>query len=156
MNPIHLAYRLAQHIRLLYWRVAKPEVYGVKMLAFNDADDLLLIHHSYGRSELFMLPGGGIESGEEPAQAAIRELAEETGCRARDVQFLGQYLGTATGARNHVHVFTARTSDAPRIDGREITEARFFALDALPDTAAPSVLRRLADWRRGGPTSSDW
>ena len=156
MNPIHLAYRIAQQLRLIYWRIAKPDLYGAKVLAFNDAGELLLIRHSYGKSHLYMLPGGGVNRGEDPADAAVRELREETGCAARDVKLLGEYLDTSRGARNHVHVYTLTAIGEPRVDGREILEVRFFPLDALPDTTSQSVLRRLDDLNRSRPETREW
>lgn len=39
--------------------------------------------------KVWELPGGFIDPGESPRQAAIRELAEEAGCEARDVRWLG-------------------------------------------------------------------
>jgi len=39
--------------------------------------------------QVWELPGGFIDSGESPRQAAIRELAEEAGCVARDARWLG-------------------------------------------------------------------
>ncbi len=156
VKPIHLAYRIAQQLRLAYWRFAKPALYGAKIMTFNDAGELLLIRHSYGKSNLYMLPGGGVKRGEDPQEAALRELREETGCAACDVRPLGVYLDTSMGARNHIHLFTARTDDMPEADGYEIVEARFFALDALPATTTQSVHRRLEDIRRGAAQSSVW
>jgi len=47
----------------------------------DDRDRLLLchIHPSVGVGDVWTLPGGGLDFGEAPAQAALRELEEETG-----------------------------------------------------------------------------
>jgi ADP-ribose pyrophosphatase YjhB (NUDIX family) len=48
----------------------------------RDPDDRVLlchIHPSVGVGDVWTLPGGGLEFGEPPAQAALRELEEETG-----------------------------------------------------------------------------
>lgn len=44
---------------------------------------------SQDRQRFLMFPGGGIDSGEEPAQALVREVREETGYAIADVTFLG-------------------------------------------------------------------
>jgi 8-oxo-dGTP diphosphatase len=47
-----------------------------------DDDGRLLLCHiapSVGAADLWTLPGGGLEFGESPSAAVIRELAEETG-----------------------------------------------------------------------------
>lgn len=48
----------------------------------RDATGRILLCHiapSVGAGDLWTLPGGGLEFGEAPADAVIRELAEETG-----------------------------------------------------------------------------
>ncbi|MEO6514008.1 MAG: NUDIX domain-containing protein [Candidatus Saccharimonadales bacterium] len=42
-------------------------------------DKLLVIHRNKFGKEYYTLPGGGIDSGETPEQAIIREMDEETG-----------------------------------------------------------------------------
>jgi 8-oxo-dGTP diphosphatase len=50
-------------------------------LCRDDAGQVLLCHiaPSVGAGDLWTLPGGGLGFGEAPADAVIRELAEETG-----------------------------------------------------------------------------
>lgn len=42
-------------------------------------DNLLVVHRNKFGKEYYTLPGGGIDPGETPEQAMIRELYEETG-----------------------------------------------------------------------------
>lgn len=50
----------------------------VRVLVRAQSGQILLVKTWFGRQR-WSLPGGGIESGESPEQAAIRELREETG-----------------------------------------------------------------------------
>ena len=53
-------------------------------------------------------PGGVIDKGETPEQAARRELLEETGCRAGKLTKLGEVNPNPALFSNHVHIFLAQ------------------------------------------------
>lgn len=153
---IRLGYRIAQQIRLVYWRTFRPRTYGVKILAVNADGHVLLVRHSYHHRQSWLLPGGGIKRGEAPDQAAMRELSEETGCRVQSIRPLGVYENRGEGARNQITAFVAEVSDPVRIDEIEIEEARFFPPDALPEGAGPATRRRIAEWQGKQPVSATW
>jgi 8-oxo-dGTP pyrophosphatase MutT (NUDIX family) len=52
-------------------------------VVFDEHDRVLLVHHN--KLGLWVYPGGHIDSNEDPAQAAVREVFEETGVRAQVV-----------------------------------------------------------------------
>lgn len=82
---------------------------------------------------------GIIDPGEQPHEAALREVREEAGVEAR-IERLAWLTVTDpviydNGDRTQYidHVFRARwVSGAPRPDDEETTEARFFPVDGLP------------------------
>lgn len=53
-----------------------------------------------GQTGKFSIPGRGVEPGEQPAEAAVRELREETGLTATRVEYLFQWASSVT--RHHV------------------------------------------------------
>jgi 8-oxo-dGTP pyrophosphatase MutT (NUDIX family) len=66
------------------------------MLA-RGADGFLLVFNNFRR--VWELPGGLIDAGERPRDAAVRELREEAGSDARDVRWLG--VTEVTDGRTH-------------------------------------------------------
>lgn len=140
--------RIAHPIRRRLMALVGWRTRGVKVMVFDAAGRVLLVRHAYGRSDLYMLPGGGVARGETAAIAAARELREETGISLRDVTPIGQFEARAEGRRDTVHLFAATTGDDPQPDRREVIEACFFALDHLPDALSPATRRRL-DERAG-------
>lgn len=69
------------------------------ILRRGNGDAFLLLTHfdpEVGLPPRWITPGGGIEPGESIAQAAIRELAEETGIELEE-SVLGELVGESSG-----------------------------------------------------------
>jgi ADP-ribose pyrophosphatase YjhB (NUDIX family) len=150
------ALQLLHRLRHLALRLLRLKTRGVKVMAFNPAGELLLIRNTYGHRHLFMLPGGGIERRETPAEAAARELREETGLRAERIEARSTHQSRAEGRRDTIRLFTALVTGAATTCGIEVAEARFFALDALPANVSAATLRRIAEYRGEQPVSDRW
>jgi ADP-ribose pyrophosphatase len=97
---------------------------------------------------LWELPAGLVEAGEEPAEAAARELAEELGFAAsvKDMRPLGEWTFPAPGMIGERHIFfvvdvdpTTRTR--PTEDGS--------ALERAAEIVALPIVDALEHCRRG-------
>ncbi|MEU8392677.1 NUDIX domain-containing protein [Micromonospora sp. NPDC048842] len=96
--------------------------YEVALVLLVDSSEAVLLQHRDDQALVspnqWSLPGGRVEPGETPEQAARRELLEETGLRT------GELRGLWSGPRPYeagfphtvtVHVFRGRT-DARQLD----------------------------------------
>lgn len=137
--------RLAHRLRKLWWRVRRPRIVGCRVLALDEEGRVLLVRHSYG-SGRWMPPGGGMRRDEEVLAAAARELQEEVGCAIEGAVEVATVEERLHGARNRVHVVAGRVAGLHRPDGREILEAGFFALGALPGHMPDYLREGLPAW----------
>lgn len=64
---------------------------SVSVAIFNDANEILMMKHI--ETEKWCIPGGAIECGEEPKEAAIREVMEETSLEISITNLVGVYGG---------------------------------------------------------------
>ena len=112
------------------------------------AGEILLVRNSYGATDQWVIPGGGIRPWETPEAAARREVREELGCSLRGLSPVSTHYTAAEGKRDTVFLFEAEPVGVPKVDGVELLDARLFAPDALPDAVSPATARRIAE-RRG-------
>jgi len=71
----------------------KDKPTAVAVAAFTKDDKMLLVkqyRHPLNKV-IYDLPAGGIENGENPQQASLRELEEETGYTAENLTWIGRF-----------------------------------------------------------------
>jgi 8-oxo-dGTP pyrophosphatase MutT (NUDIX family) len=104
---------------------------------------VLAVRQTYRRGLTF--PGGGLCRGETPADAARRELAEETGLTVPPAALRPAWYQVAEWdfRRDHVHIFELILPEAPLLhpDRREIAEALFLDPSALLASPLPVFVR---------------
>ncbi|MCA9668301.1 MAG: NUDIX hydrolase [Myxococcales bacterium] len=105
---------------------------SVVILPMLDDERLVLIrNHRYavGR-ELWELPAGTLEPGEDPAPCAARELEEETGYRAAHIEALMQFLPVPGWCTERMFAYVARglTPVGQKLEATEqiVAETRAF------------------------------
>ena len=101
-------------------------------------DRVLLVRPRSGR---WQLPGGRLERGESPRRAALREVREETGLRARLGRLLGVYP-RKDGSRAYLFAGRAPKKGRP---GAEIRKLRWTSLRSAFARLARATARRLRD-----------
>ena len=80
---------------------------GVVMIAKTD-DGKILMEKQFRKpleKVILELPAGKLEAGEDPLEAAKRELAEETGYRAQSVEYLMTYTPTCGYSNEYLHIY---------------------------------------------------
>jgi 8-oxo-dGTP diphosphatase len=128
--------RLPQAVRSLLIRAGTPSFHVGAICVVQRADGhLLLVRQSY-RREGWGFPGGLMRRGEDPADAARRELHEELGI---DVELEGLPAVVIDSPMRRIDVvYNAHLADGSAqpeatVHSPEITEARWFPPAELPE-----------------------
>lgn len=147
-----------------YQRVAKiartgrwPLTIGVRIIVRDEADQVLLVRHTYSPGWHF--PGGAIDRRETAADAAVRELREEALIEAASPpRLVGIFLSTVQKKSDHIVLYEAGAWR--RIEGKarplEIAEASFFPIRDLPKGTTGGTRRRLAELMGEAEPSTAW
>lgn len=95
----------------------------------NDRQELLLVQRR--DVPVWVLPGGGIDKGETPEQAVLREVREETGLTALVKRKTGCYA-PANIFTSTAHVFECEVTGGTLTHSEETPYVQFFNLHELP------------------------
>ena len=103
-------------------------------LAFTPDGKLLLVGDD-SEHPRFWLPGGGIEQGETPEAALVRELAEEAAATIHAMRPLGAQRvdDPATGSEHHAFYWCRITLAGEFAPAHEITQRRLVLPEAFLD-----------------------
>jgi ADP-ribose pyrophosphatase YjhB (NUDIX family) len=157
-SPTSLPMRLMRRITLSATRLRRSMTLGVRVAVRSETGGILLVRHSYMPG--WYLPGGAVDAGETLAEAAVRELREETGAQAlAPPRLFSMYLNARMSPRDHVALFvldTVRLAEAPQPPGLEIREAGVFPLADLPRDTTPATRRRIAEITGAAPIDPRW
>jgi hypothetical protein len=74
----------------------------------------------------------------------------------RNLEPVAAYVSGAEGKRDTIHLFRAVADGVPSADEREVIEAGFFRLGALPPNTSPATLRRIAELRGDRDRDGRW
>ena len=112
---------------------------SVTALVFDEQRRVLLVRPST-RDTVWVAPGGAVDPDEQPQDAVVREVWEETGLLVEPTELRGVFGGPeyrvwyANGDEVGyiMAVFECRaTGGSLKADGEEIVEARYFSADEL-------------------------
>ncbi len=111
------------------------------VVIFDKKGRVLLSHRR--DVDLWNLPGGRVESGELPVEAAVRETQEETGLKIKIKELIGVY---GKAKRDEVvFLFRGKIKGGELQETREADQHKFFKIKKLPENTIPKHKERIMD-----------
>jgi ADP-ribose pyrophosphatase YjhB (NUDIX family) len=113
---------------------------GAFAIIFDTQNRVLLCHRR--DMDAWNLPGGGVERGELPTEAVLREVKEETGLEADIERLLGVY-GKVNKPNELVFSFLCRVTGGKLTLTDESDDTRYFAIEDIPSNTSPRQVERI-------------
>lgn len=122
-----------------FYRIESPA--WVNVVALTEADELVMVRQfrQGSRQVTLEIPGGLVDPGESPAEAAARELLEETGFRAGRLTSLGSINPNPALFANRCHMQVAE--DCERVADIRNSATEETTVELLPLADLPEILR---------------
>ena len=110
----------------------------------TDHQVVMIEQYRHGTNQVTLeIPGGMVDEGESAIEAAGRELLEETGYQAHDIERLGKTRPNPAIQNNWLHSFLARDVkfvEEPTFAGTEHTTVRLVPLADVPALIANGTI----------------
>ena len=110
----------------------------------TDGEVILVNQHRFGMDKSSLeIPGGMADLNENPMEAAIRELKEETGYEAKEVIEIGRVESNPAIMSNHTYTYLALDSEQSseqNLDGTEDIEIIRKHISEIPDLIRNGVI----------------
>jgi 8-oxo-dGTP diphosphatase len=114
---------------------------GAFIVIFDKKGRVLLSHRR--DLDIWNLPGGGVEDGELPDEAAIRETLEETGLKVKIKDLVGIY---GKPHRDEIaFVFIGKIVGGNLMVTAESDDSRYFTIKKIPVNTIPKHVERILD-----------
>ena len=83
---------------------------GVRVIVLDDDNRILMVRQDHPERKVWMVPGGSIEEGESSAQAAVREVLEETGLEIETGGLIWHVEEVSERGQRFVNFFRAKVT----------------------------------------------
>ena len=114
---------------------------AVLLVPVDDNGDIWFIHqyrHAAGKG-IMELPAGVIEADESPENCARREIREEIGMSAQEVQLIGEFFMAPGYTTEYLYVFLARQLQPSPLPG---DEDEYIRVERIPAALAYGMAER--------------
>ena len=119
----------------------------VKVIIFNSDNKILLLRRSdkTSRAHGWDFAGGGVDKGEDPRDAAIRESLEETGLLIDDIRILSTSHGHTDGGEYVMIGYAAHANDDKVQLSWEHDLYEWMTVEEVKQIALPPAHRTIID-----------
>jgi ADP-ribose pyrophosphatase len=104
---------------------------GVSVVAVNENNEVYLVRqfrYPY-REEVVEIPAGKLEKGEDPLEAAVRELSEETGLKSGKIESLGVFYPSPGYTNEKIYMYLATELETGK---QNLDEDEFLTAEKMP------------------------